>query len=363
MDAVITEEQLLEVFSKYGKVADVIIKKYEIDPVSFLEQAAYCYHAIFTFTLCSICLQMHVRQSGYAFVHYLADDQGIDAALASVQELEDKAVGPIRYKCSISHKLQLMLKQKGRSFNLPVQNKAKGTFAYKNIAPAAYTKPIPTAPNAVPVAAVNSMYQAQMMSGGHMVAPAMGQYNPPLMMYPIYFYDQQTGNPVYCAPRLVNNNGTYMTYMAPVSPTNMQGTAAGYAQQPMMNAAYHFQQGYVSSPSSMYGYSAHNSSNPTSSDTATMAYEADYHQEQYGSYSPIYTNSSSMCVVSPSLSDGDEQANITDVDDQRYTEVPLGYGPNSAFEKLTKTTHRGSPSVKRESYANKVSSMMNSNKK
>eukprot|EP01031_Cornospumella_fuschlensis_P028153 gene28153-33994_t len=335
VDSVVTEEQLLEAFSKYGKVADVIIKKYEIDP-------------------------MHVRQSGYAFVHYLADDKGIDAALASVQELQDKVVGPIQYKCSISHKLQGLLRQKGRVFSMPMQNKAKPTVAYKASGPAAYARTSPGATNPAPVATAANVF----MPTTHMMAPpaAMGPYsNGPLMMCPVYLYDQQTGTPVYCVPRLVNNNGTYVTYLAPASPTSMQGAAVGYSnmQQPMMNTGFTYQQAYMQSPSPS-GMYAYNSSNPTSSDTATMVYEAEYHQEPYGAYSPIYTNNSNICVVSPSLSDGEEQANITNVDDQRYAEMPFGYAPNSAFERLGKTGARGSSAFKRETYADKVSGMHSS---
>lgn len=80
IEKIITEEILRNVFGEYGSIHDITIKKFEVD-----EKAKV--------------------QRGYGFVHFPASQEGVNAALKCAEELKDKAIDGIHYKCDISHKL------------------------------------------------------------------------------------------------------------------------------------------------------------------------------------------------------------------------------------------------------------------
>lgn len=77
----VTEESLRALYSKYGRVLDVSIKKSMIDrDIS--------------------------RQSGYGFVHYELTKEGVVSAVAAAKELTDTTIDDVNYKSSISHNLK-----------------------------------------------------------------------------------------------------------------------------------------------------------------------------------------------------------------------------------------------------------------
>eukprot|EP01039_Chlorochromonas_danica_P006770 gene6770-7480_t len=80
----INEESLRILFSTYGVVLDVSIKK------SYLDESIN-------------------RQCGYGFVHFSANSEGLKNALAAVAALNDATIDGVCYKCSISHNLEKQL--------------------------------------------------------------------------------------------------------------------------------------------------------------------------------------------------------------------------------------------------------------
>eukprot|EP01040_Poterioochromonas_malhamensis_P002156 gene2156-2297_t len=82
----VTETSLRVLFSKYGEVADVSIKKSTVD-------------------------RALNRQSGYGFVHYPITPEGINAAFRAATELQDTTVDEVNYKSSLSHKLAGYIEQ------------------------------------------------------------------------------------------------------------------------------------------------------------------------------------------------------------------------------------------------------------
>eukprot|EP01039_Chlorochromonas_danica_P000339 gene339-363_t len=84
---IITEERLHPIFSQHGIVIDTIIKRYEIDEVNGW-------------------------QRGYAFIHYDATPSGVQSALSCVHSMNDVVIDNIHFKCSVSHKLEALLKDR-----------------------------------------------------------------------------------------------------------------------------------------------------------------------------------------------------------------------------------------------------------
>lgn len=56
-------------------------------------------------------------QRGYGFVHYSASLSGINASLSCVEALRDGVADGIHFKCSISHKLEVMLNERDIPFD------------------------------------------------------------------------------------------------------------------------------------------------------------------------------------------------------------------------------------------------------
>jgi RNA recognition motif-containing protein len=75
LNFLVTEVILREIFSPYGRIADVAVRR----------------HAI---------VQKHNRQSGYGFVYF----QDIDAAYTAMAQLKQSTIRDITFDCSISHK-------------------------------------------------------------------------------------------------------------------------------------------------------------------------------------------------------------------------------------------------------------------
>lgn len=89
-DAIVTEEILTSLFSQYGRVVDATIKKTMID-----RETKY--------------------QTGYGFVHYPADDEGIAAALRVIELMSDNIIDNVAYDCHISETFRRLLHHKGIS--------------------------------------------------------------------------------------------------------------------------------------------------------------------------------------------------------------------------------------------------------
>jgi cold-inducible RNA-binding protein len=78
----INEEILRALFSEYGDVTDVAIKK-----IKELQEMG------------------GTRYSGYAFVHYPSTEEGITASLKAVRGVQDLDIDGVNYRCFLSHKL------------------------------------------------------------------------------------------------------------------------------------------------------------------------------------------------------------------------------------------------------------------
>lgn len=86
----ITEESVRNVFSQFGEVDDVTIKKSSID----------------SRTNC---------QSGYGFIHFPLSDEGIDAAIRATSFLRQIMVGDVLYDSCLTRSLEAIIRSKNRS--------------------------------------------------------------------------------------------------------------------------------------------------------------------------------------------------------------------------------------------------------
>jgi len=84
VDFMVTEASLRDLFSQYGTVMDVAIKKSTIH-------------------------KEIPRQSGYGFIHFSTYPEGITSALEAVKYLNDATISNVHYKSSISHNLNKLL--------------------------------------------------------------------------------------------------------------------------------------------------------------------------------------------------------------------------------------------------------------
>lgn len=91
----VTEESLSQLFSRFGQVKDVSIKKSTIEPDVG-------------------------RQCGYGFVHFDVTTEGIQAAVGAAKALQDTTIEDVNYKSSISHNLSKMLH--GEDSQSPIPN-------------------------------------------------------------------------------------------------------------------------------------------------------------------------------------------------------------------------------------------------
>lgn len=84
VDVLISEATIRALFSLYGKVVDVALKKSQFD--------------------------RNLRiQNGYGFVHYAMNQEGVQAAVNAVNSLHQVTIDKVTYDCSISHALKQYL--------------------------------------------------------------------------------------------------------------------------------------------------------------------------------------------------------------------------------------------------------------
>mmetsp|Transcript_13316 Transcript_13316/g.14424 ORF Transcript_13316/g.14424 Transcript_13316/m.14424 type:complete len:379 (+) Transcript_13316:93-1229(+) len=83
-DAVISESSLRSLFSQFGEVVDVTIKKSQFDP--------------------RLCLQ-----NGYGFVHYPMSWEGVLSALKAIQVIHQVTIGPVTYDSTLSSSLRAII--------------------------------------------------------------------------------------------------------------------------------------------------------------------------------------------------------------------------------------------------------------
>lgn len=86
---IVTEQMILELFSTFGKVIEVSLKKKCVDT--------------------EMCIQ-----NGYGFVHYPLTAEGIESALRAVETLHQVTINNISYDCSVSNQLKQVLMSTGR---------------------------------------------------------------------------------------------------------------------------------------------------------------------------------------------------------------------------------------------------------
>ena len=81
MDALITEATLRGLFSMYGEVVDVAIKKTQFDRKLKI-------------------------QNGYGFVHYAMTSEGVHSAITATKAIHQVTIDRVTYDCSLSHALE-----------------------------------------------------------------------------------------------------------------------------------------------------------------------------------------------------------------------------------------------------------------
>lgn len=85
---IVTEESLRYLFGRFGPVVDAVICKSNID-------------------------RRQGRQSGYGFIHYPGNQQGVEASFVAADTLVDVMIDEVNYKCKISHHLEQNLRVPG----------------------------------------------------------------------------------------------------------------------------------------------------------------------------------------------------------------------------------------------------------
>lgn len=94
---VVTEDTIKKIFSTFGEVKDVVIKKLVVN-------------------------QKANTLTGYGFIHYPLSSNGITAAKMAAWKMKENTVDNIIFRCSISHGLQQLIQQEStispRSANL-----------------------------------------------------------------------------------------------------------------------------------------------------------------------------------------------------------------------------------------------------
>lgn len=91
---IVTEQMIFDLFSTFGKVIEVSLKKKCVDT--------------------EMCIQ-----NGYGFVHYPLTAEGIESALRAVETLHQVTINNISYDCSVSNQLKQVLFSTG---HLPASN-------------------------------------------------------------------------------------------------------------------------------------------------------------------------------------------------------------------------------------------------
>lgn len=84
MDALITEATLRGLFSMYGEIVDVAIKKTQFDKKLKI-------------------------QNGYGFVHYALTPEGVQSAVTATKAIHQVTIDRVTYDCSLSHALETIV--------------------------------------------------------------------------------------------------------------------------------------------------------------------------------------------------------------------------------------------------------------
>lgn len=103
----VTETTLRVVFSQFGEVVDVTINKTLFSPDGRV-------------------------QSGYGFVHYRLNDEGINAALTAISSINHTMRDNITFECSISHGLENYLNARRGSFYREERSLSNGSSTYQS---------------------------------------------------------------------------------------------------------------------------------------------------------------------------------------------------------------------------------------
>ena len=86
IDTIVNQRSLEKIFTKYGIVTELVIKKSNVD-----ESTKF--------------------QSGYGFVHFMDTEDGVDAAFQTAKELFNTSIDNVQYTCKISNALQEFLEK------------------------------------------------------------------------------------------------------------------------------------------------------------------------------------------------------------------------------------------------------------
>jgi len=89
LGVLVTEQMIFDLFSSFGHVLEVSLKKKCVDT------------------------EMSI-QNGYGFVHYPLTNEGIDSALKAVEALHQVTINNVSYDCSVSNQLRQVLFNTGR---------------------------------------------------------------------------------------------------------------------------------------------------------------------------------------------------------------------------------------------------------
>eukprot|EP00599_Poterioochromonas_sp_BG-1_P007941 CAMPEP_0173150624 /NCGR_PEP_ID=MMETSP1105-20130129/11077_1 /TAXON_ID=2985 /ORGANISM="Ochromonas sp., Strain BG-1" /LENGTH=381 /DNA_ID=CAMNT_0014065807 /DNA_START=91 /DNA_END=1236 /DNA_ORIENTATION=+ len=92
----ISELSLRELFSQFGKVTDVTIKQIEVN-------------------------QEVGIQSGYGFVHFQLNEEGIRSAMLATEQVHNSMIQRVRYQCRLSHGLKKYLANLPPFMQRPIQ--------------------------------------------------------------------------------------------------------------------------------------------------------------------------------------------------------------------------------------------------
>jgi hypothetical protein len=109
MVTIVTEQMIFDLFSTFGKVTEVSLKKKCVDT--------------------EMCIQ-----NGYGFVHFPLNSEGIESALRAVETLHQVTINNITYDCSVSNQLKQILLSTGRLPNTTgTVNAASSEFSTGNL--------------------------------------------------------------------------------------------------------------------------------------------------------------------------------------------------------------------------------------
>jgi len=269
----VTEQTLRALFGRYGEVVDVSIKKSVID-------------------------KDINRQSGYGFVHYSINPDGVQAAVVAAQNLHDTTIDDVNYKTSISHSLNKFLVEDMGIPQSTLPPPAPSIFSNShsnNHVPQSYrnTDPYQEDPYHVPP---NNMYPHYNSSHRGMEqskpyrSTANNGYYPQQNMYSNNYYDNRNPNGLYNQPPPTNHyppqNQQYSYYDDGAN--NHMPPSGGYPRAPVSNPPV-YPQGPHESAEPLYDYSPYSSSSDTYSQPLTTGYRYNSTGHSHPSYAPPQT--------------------------------------------------------------------------